>query len=290
MVDELSAETEAKTGGAGDIGEVTIVSGRGLLQSPRERLEALRGLLWIWTRRDLKVKYRQSVLSAGWGLIQPITLLAIYGWVVTAVFDIGPEDLPYLSFAWAGIVPFTFVSQALSAGTSSIQSSGSLISRVYFPREVLPFSVVTASLIDLAVMTLILFVVGWIQVGPPDHHVVGLVLVNLVLVVWTAALTLLAATVTVFRRDLVYAVPLLLRVLFIVSPVVYSADLLRNRAYGLWAANPLAVVIEGTRDTVLRNQWPDVRLLSAHLLAATILLIVAYSVFRRVEPRMGDHV
>lgn len=277
-----------RRGGSSPI--VTIVPGRGLVQSSSQRLSMLLPLLWVWTRRELRIRYRQSILSAGWGLIQPVTLLVIYGWVVVRVLEVGQTDLPYLSFAWAGIVPFTFLSQALSQGVGSIQTSGALISRVYFPREVLPFSVVLASLADLAVMTVLLFVVAWAQIGAPDVTALALVAVNVLLVVWALALTLLASTATVFRRDLNYAVPLLLRVLFIVSPVVYSADFIRDRAYWIWAANPLAVVIEGTRDSVLLGRWPDWTLLGAHLGAGTALLVVAYVVFRRTEPRMGDYV
>ena len=269
---------------------VTIVPGRGLVQSSSQRLSMLLPLLWVWTRRELRIRYRQSILSVGWGLIQPVTLLVIYGWVVVRVLEVGQTDLPYLSFAWAGIVPFTFLSQALSEGVGSIQTSGALISRVYFPREVLPFSVVLASLADLAVMTVLLLVVAWAQLGAPAIALVGLLAVDLLLIVWALALTLLTSTATVFRRDLNYAVPLLLRVLFIVSPVVYSADFIRDRAYWIWAANPLAVVIEGTRDTVLLGRWPDWGLLGAHLGGGTALLVVAYAIFRRIEPRMGDYV
>lgn len=269
---------------------MTIVPGRGLVQSSAERIRTLLPLLAVWTRRDLRVRYRQSVLSAAWGLIQPVTLLVIYGWVVVRVLDVGQTDLPYLSFAWAGIAPFTFLSQAMGYGVGSIQTSGALISRVYFPREVLPFSVVMASLADLAVMTVILFIVGWIQVGPPGPEVIGLIYVDLVLIVWASALTLIAASATVFRRDLNYAVPLLLRVLFIVSPVVYSADFIQDRAYLLWAANPLAIVIEGTRATVLEGEWPDMTLTTIHLAVGTALLAAGYAAFRRIEPRMGDYV
>lgn len=279
-----------RSGRATSAPTVTIVPGRGLVQSSSQRLSMLLPLLWVWTRRDLRIRYRQSILSAGWGLIQPITLLVIYGWVVVQVLSVGQTDLPYLSFAWAGIVSFTFLSQALGQGVSSIQSSGALISRVYFPREVLPFSVVVASLADLAVMTVLLFVVAWVQIGPPDVAVLGLVAVNVLLVVWALALTLLTSTITVFRRDLNYAVPLMLRVLFIVSPVVYSAEFIQDRAYWLWAANPLAIVIEGTRDTVLLGQWPDWTLLGVHLLVGAALLVGSYTMFRRVEPRMGDYV
>ena len=175
-----------------------------------------------------RTRYRQSLLGGSWGILQPITLLAIYGWTITAVLDVVPSDVPYLVFAWSGVVPFAFVSQALSSGVGSLQMAGPLISRVYFPREVLPLSAVSATFIDLLIMLVILVVAAWIQVGPPTVTLLGLIPVYLMLIAWAAALSLLAGTITVFRRDLNHAVPLLLRALFILSPVVYSADLLQR--------------------------------------------------------------
>lgn len=269
---------------------VTIEAGRGLAQGNWARLRQLGPLLGVWSRRELRARYRQSVLRAGWSLVQPITVLAIYGWVVTAVLDVSQDRYPFLAFAWAGIVPFTFVSQALGQGVGSIQAAGTLISRVALPREVLPLAVVTTSLLDLAVMTAILVVVAWVQVGPVGVTILGLLLVDAMLLVWVTGLTLLAATLTVFRRDLNYAVPLALRIAFIVSPVVYPAELLRDRAYWLWAGNPVAVAIEGTRSAVLAGTWPDLPLVGAHLVAGCLVLVGAYALFRRVEPRMGDAV
>jgi len=99
-----------------------------------------------------------------------------------------------------------------------------------------------------------------------------------------------SAGITVFRRDLNFAVPLFLRVLFIVTPVMYSAELIAQQSKWLVDLNPLAVVVEGTRDAVYRQQWPDPALLGAHFAVSAVLLVIVFAVFRRLEPRMSDFV
>lgn len=265
---------------------VVITAGHGLEQPLSERIRTTRPILWMWVRRELRVRYRQSTLRASWGLIQPVAILISYGLVLTRVLDVGSDHVPYLTFAWAGIVPYTFVQQSLGQGVGSIQQSGALISRVYFPREILPLAIVGASLVDLGVMTVILVVLAWVQVGPPTIHLIALVPIYLVLLVWTTGLTMLAAAVTVFRRDLNHAMPLILRVLFIVTPVMYPAVLLR----GMQHLSTLAVVIEDVRQVTFRGAWPDASVLGVHLALGLVVLAIGYTVLRRLEPRMGDFV
>lgn len=270
--------------------EIVITPSRGIEQSFVERVRDTWPLVITWTMRDVRVRYRQSVLRSAWSLVQPVTILVTYGFILTRVLDIRTDEAPYLTFAWAGIVPITFFSQSLGLGVGSIQQSGSIISRLYFPREVLPLSVVGGAFIDLMIMTSTLVVAAWFQVGRPSPYLLGLVPVYATLIVWTTAATVLASAVTVFRRDLNFAVPLILRVLFIITPVMYPADLIAEAAPWLITANPLAVVVEGTRDAVFRDVWPDMSLLSVHFAAGLIFLVLTFLVFRRLEPRMSDHV
>lgn len=268
--------------------EVVISPARGIEQSLRDRVRTTWPLVTTWTVRDLRVRYRQSVLRSGWSLIQPLAILFTYGWVLTAVLDVQPEEAPYLTFAWAGIVPFTFFAQSLGQGVGSIQQAGPIISRLYLPREVLPLSVIGGALADLLIMLVTLVAVAWVQVGPPSIYLLGLVPVMLVLTVWTTGVTVAAAALTVFRRDLNFAVPLLLRVLFIVSPIMYSSALIAQQSELLVELNPLAVVADGTRTAIYGDRWPDFALLGTHLAVASILLMVVFAVFRRLEPRMSD--
>lgn len=268
--------------------QVRISPERGIERRIGERLHTVAGLTTTWTRRELRARYRQSVLRSSWSLLQPISILATYGWVMTAVLKVRSDDAPYLSFAWTGLVVFTFFGQSLGQGVGSIQQASAIVSRVYFPREVLPLAVVGGSLVDLTIMIGTLIATVWLQVGPPSLHLIALPLVLVVLTTWTVAATLLAATLTTFRRDLNFAVPLLLRVLFIVTPVMYPASLIDDVSPILVKVNPIAVAIESARDVVYRSQWPDWRLLGVHGLAALVALALVYRVFLRLEPRMAD--
>lgn len=270
--------------------EVVISPGRGLEMGFSERLRSTWPLVLAWTRRDLRARYRQSVLRSWWSFIQPVTILVIYGTVFTAVLDVTVEEAPYLVFAWAGIVPYTFFSSSLGQGVGSIQQAGPVISRMAFPRDVIPLSVVAGSCVDLLIMTVVLVVLAWVQVGPPTVHLLGLVPVGVVLCCWTVAVTVATAGITVFRRDLRFAVPLALQVLFIVTPVMYPASLIADWAAWVNVVNPLTVVIEGTRDAVYRGVWPDPAALGAQFLASLVALAGSFALFRRLEPRMSDFV
>lgn len=270
--------------------EEVVISARGVEQSILGRIRTTAPLVLTWSRRDLRTRYRQSLLRSAWSFVQPLTILAIYGWVLTAVLDVSSGSVPYLTFAWSGIVPFTYFSSTLGQGVGSVQQAGSIISRVYFPRDVLPLSVVLAGCADLAIMLLTLIVVAWVQIGPPGLHVLGLVPVLAVLLVWTTAATVLTAGLTVFRRDLNFAVPLVLRVLFIITPIMYPAELVAKTAPWLNTINPLTVVIGGVRDAVYGGRWPDPAPMLAQGLVGLGVLTVASVVFHRLEPRMSDYV
>ena len=267
-----------------------ITARGGIQQSLARRVVDALPLLRLWTVRELRTRYRQSVLHASWSVIQPAVLLLTYGFVLTSVLDVGHENVPYLTFAWAGLAPFAFVQQSLGQGVGSIQQAGNVISKVYFPREILPLSIVGAAGVDLGITTTLLVVISWVQIGPPSVHLLALVLVDVVLVLWVAGLTVLVAALTVFRRDLLHAMPLLLRALFIVSPVMYSASVLEDRAPVLSTLNPVTVVIQATRDTVIRHRWPAFGPLAIHAAVGALLLVSAILVVRRFERTMSDRV
>lgn len=267
---------------------VIITPRGGIQQSVWSRATQVALLLRLWSARELRARYRQSWLRAGWSVIQPLVLLITYGWILNAVLDVREEGVPYLVFAWSGLVPFAFVQQSLGQGVGSIQQAGHIVTKVYFPREVLPLSVIVASLVDLAVTSLLLLVVSWVQVGPPSVTALGVVPVFLVLLLWCVGLTLLACTLMVFRRDIGHAMPLILRALFIVTPVLYPAALLVDRAPLLAWLNPFTVVTEGVRDSLIRTVWPDWKLLGAHLVGGAVVTVIGFAVVRRSEQKMVD--
>ncbi len=245
-------------------------------------------LLTTMVRRELRVRYRQSFLEMAWSLVTPVVVLAVYGVVLTQFFGVGGDGVPYLSLVWIGMVAWTMFSTAVGTGVHSIVGNADLVSKVYFPREVLPLSVVGASLFDLCIGIAVLVPLLAVQVRSVSVTALAVVPVGVLLLVWTAAATVLVAVVAVFIRDLVHATRLLLQVGFFATPVMYSASDLPSGFRALHDANPLAVCIDAWRDALLHQQWPDWTLLGLHAVAGALLLAGSVAYTRRVEDRMVD--
>lgn len=269
--------------------ERCAADGKWLNDPLQARLRDEAALLRVWSRREYRIRYRQSLLGLGWAVLQPLATLAVYGTVLAGLLGIdAPGGLPYASFAFAGLVPWTFVASAIAAGVPATVNASSLISKVYFPREVIPLSVALACSLDLAIATVILLLLSLAQgisIGPA---LLALLVIDAILVLWVAAGTIFAASLTVFVRDLRHVLPFALQLLFFASPIMYPSTLLPARWRWLEDANPLAYAAEATRDAVLRNEWPDVALLCGHLTLSSLALILAVAYTRSVEPRMVD--
>lgn len=279
----------AEPPGTTDLGGWTCRTAAGSPPTPlRHRLRAEVPLLRVWTQREFRTRYRQSALDAAWSVIQPVGVVLIYGFLFSIVLRVRADGLPYLAFAFAGIAPWRFLAFATSAGFPSIVEAQSTITKVYFPREVIPLSVVGASLVDLGVATTILLLVAVVQGVGLTITVVALVPVFAVLVLYVAATTVLGASLSVFVRDVALLLPLGLQLLFVGSPIMYPADLLPDRLRWLNEVNPVAVVVEATRDATLRHTWPDWPLLAVHAAVALALCVLALLYARSVEPRMAD--
>lgn len=242
----------------------------------------------VLTPRELRVRYRQSLLDAAWALVSPVVILIVYGIVLTQAFDVGGGCAPYLSSAWTGLVLWTFFATTVGTAVHSLITSANLITKVYFPRESLPLSMAGASMVDLGIGLATLAVLLPVQGVRPGWPAVASVLPILVVVVWAAAIGVLVAVVAAFVRDVPHAVQLGLRVGFFATPVMYEASVLPA---GLaWAAevNPVAVAITELRASLLCGQWPDYGLLGAHLAAGLALLGLAVAYTARVERRITD--
>ena len=245
-------------------------------------------LLRVWTAREFQARYRQSAFDSLWSLIQPIGVVLIYGFLFAIVLEVAPGGIPYLAFAFAGIAPWRFISFATSAGFPSIMSSHSTITKVYFPREVIPLSVVLAALVDLAIATGLLLVVVVVQGVGISVTVVALLPIDSVLLAYVAGFTVLGASIGVFVRDLTLLLPLAQQFLFVASPIMYPASLVPQQLEWLNVVNPVAVIVEATRDVTVRHAWPDWSLLGVHAVVAVLVLVAALAYCRAVEPHMSD--
>jgi ABC-type polysaccharide/polyol phosphate export permease len=245
-------------------------------------------LFRVLSVREFRTRYRQSALDVAWSFINPIVIMLVYGVILSGAFRVSGDGVPYLTFAWAGLVLWTFFAAGMSGAVSSLVSGADLMSKVYFPREVVPLSVVGSNLVDLGIGVISVFVLALVQGVHASVTVLGIVFPLALLVIWTAALGVFGAACTVFLRDINHAVLLFLRVGFFAAPVMYPVATLPTSLQWTASANPIAVVIESFRDTALRGRWPDWPIVLGQLALGGLLLGASVLYVRAVEDRMVD--
>jgi len=234
------------------------------------------------------VRYKQSLLGITWALLQPAALMLIYFVIFSVVTQMPSEGIPYPVFVFSGLLPWIYFSTAVTAATSSLVAHNSLMTKVYFPRELLPLSYVVVGVLDFGIassLLAILMVYYGIPVGLGLLWVVPILFVETIFVV---ALALLSSAVQVRFRDLGFAMTLIMQLWMFASPVVYPLSRIPGRFRGLYVLNPMVGVLENFRRVVLQEASPDLRLLGISFAIATILLLASYSYFKMEEATMAD--
>lgn len=246
-----------------------------------------RHLAWILTERDIKVRYKQTVLGFAWAVIQPVLLMLIFSALFGHLAKIPTDGSPYPIFVYAGLLPWIFFSNALSAAAGSLIGSVNLISKVYFPRLIIPLASIGAGLVDFLVTTsillamMLLYGVGWsINLLAAPLIMAGVTLCALGIGIGLSALT---AT----YRDFRFVVPFLLQFWMFATPVVYPVSLVPEPWRWLMLLNPMAGLVEGFRSAFLGHpfDWPSIAL---SLILSLGLFVVGAWYFERVERRFAD--
>jgi lipopolysaccharide transport system permease protein len=213
-----------------------------------------RGLLFFLVWRDIKVRYAQTVLGAGWALLQPVLTMVVFTLIFGRFASIPSDGVPYSVFSLAALVPWTFFSGALTGASTSLVNSANLITKVYFPRLVVPFAPVFAGLVDLAIGMCILFVFMVAFGIAPAASAVLLIPVLVVAMVLTAiGVGCLLAALNVQYRDVKYVTPFLVQIWMYASPIVYPLSLVPEKYRSIYALNPMVGVVEGFRSVLLQT-------------------------------------
>jgi lipopolysaccharide transport system permease protein len=262
-------------------------SGFGRLLAPRE-LWRFREVATRIAVRDIKVRYRQTVLGAAWAVLQPVATMIVFTIVFGRLAHLSSEGSSYWLFSLAGLVPWTFFSTAVLLGSDSLVANATLVSKVYFPRIFIPAGVVTAGLVDLGIATAILLVS--VVVAGESLSVTLLALPLLVLVAVAAALGVSAAlsAVNVRYRDVRYVVPFVVQLWLFATPIAYPITLLHSPWRTLAAINPLTGVVEGFRWAVLGSPSAPWTLIGISSASAVVFLVFGLAYFDRVERRFAD--
>jgi len=253
----------------------------------RELLE-YRYLLYTLSVHRLKVRYKQSVLGPAWAVLQPVLLMILFTVVFSRIVRLPSEGVPYALFAYSALLPWTYFSSSLSSATNSLVSHFSLVTKVYFPREILPLTYVIAGLIDFMVASVVLGgLLVYYRVPLTVHALVAIPTIA-VLTVFTVAASFILSAIQVRYRDVGVAMPLVLQLWMFVTPIVYPLSVVPTRWRGLYELNPLVGIIDGLRRVIVQGAPPDFHALGISAAISVILLPIAFIYFKRVEATVAD--
>jgi lipopolysaccharide transport system permease protein len=254
------------------------------------RLPQFTDLLYTLTLHRVRVRYKQSVLGLVWAILQPLLLMVVFTIIFGFTTKMPSDGLPYAVFVYAAVLPWTFLSTAIGNGTGSLVSHAQMITKVAFPRELLPISYVGAALADFLIASTLLAALMVYYRVPLTPYAAMVVPIVLLLATFATAASLILAAIQVHYRDVGVALPLLLQVWMFATPVVYPLGTVPVRLRPFYDLNPAVGLIENFRRVVLVGEPPDFRLLGISLAATAVLLPVAYAGFKYVEATLADRV
>ena len=247
-----------------------------------------RELLYFLTKRDIKVRYKQTVLGGLWAIIQPLFTMIVFTLFFGRLAKVPSDGIPYPIFVYAGLLPWTYFANALSASGNSLVGSQNLISKVYFPRLIIPASASLTGLLDLFIAMLLLGVLMiYYQFSPGINILIFPVLVSLTFLC-AVGVGLWLSALNVEYRDVRYAIPFLIQLWMFVSPVIYPVSLVSEKYQWLLALNPMAGIIKAYRASLLGHMSIDWFLLSISTAMVVVLLGSGIYYFRRMEKTFAD--
>ncbi|HYE89227.1 MAG TPA: ABC transporter permease [Vicinamibacterales bacterium] len=261
---------------------------RDLREMVREQYD-YRDLLYQMTRRDLLLRYKQTVMGFGWAVFMPLVNTAVFSVIFTRVAPLN-VDMPYPLFAYCGLLAWNFSASSFRFSVVSLTSNANLVTKVYFPREIFPLSAVLVSLVDLAVgSTVLVALMVYYQVAPTTA-LLALPWVLMVHVMFTMSVSLLLAMANLFYRDVKYLFELVLTVWMFVSAVLYPVSQVGGVLGRIMAFNPVTPILEGYRDVILRGQLPDPAAFGITTIVSAIFLAGAWLTFHRAEYAFAENV
>jgi lipopolysaccharide transport system permease protein len=266
---------------------VVIEPSRGWIPLNLQDLWQYRDLLYILTMRDIKVRYKQTLLGALWAIIQPLFTMLIFTLFFGRLAGMPSDDIPYPLFAYAGLLPWTFFSNAVTNSGNSLVGNANLITKIYFPRMIIPMSSVASGLLDfLIAFGLLIVLMFYYQVGLSIN-----ILMLPVLVVLTGLLAIgigmWMSALNVKFRDIRYALPFLIQLGMFATPIIYPSSLVPDKWRWLFALNPLTGQIEAYRSAFFGKPFDWFALSVSAVLTLAILFYAAFT-FRRMEKSFAD--
>jgi len=240
----------------------------------------------------VKVRYKQSRLGILWAVVQPMSMMLVFTLMFTFLRTAPSGNVPFPLFAYSALVPWTMFSSGLTSASGALTSHAALLTKVYFPREILPLTYIVAALVDLAIATVVLGVMMMWFAVPLSAYALWAVPAVVVLTAVLAGLGLLLSALQVRFRDVGLAMPVVIQVWLFATPVLYPLEAVKaflpSSLYATYLFNPMAGIVDTFRRSLLLHQAPDAYAFGMSIIVAVAVLPAAYMYFKYVELTMAD--
>jgi lipopolysaccharide transport system permease protein len=247
-----------------------------------------RELLYFLIWRDVRVRYKQTLIGTAWTVLQPLLTMVVFTVIFGNFARISSDGVPYSIFALTALLPWTYFSQAISRSGISLVNDSNLVKKVYFPRLMIPLAGAAAPIVDFLVSFVVLFVMMiWYRI-PFRWSILTLPLFLLIAVITAIAVGLWLAPLNARYRDIGHAIPFLTQFWMFASPVVYSVNIVPEKWRLLYGLNPMVGVIEGFRWALLGKATPAFGAIAVSLIVVTLLIVTGSIFFRRMERTLAD--
>ncbi len=266
---------------------VVIRPSRGWIPINLRDLWAYRELLYFLTWRDIKVRYKQTLLGFAWAIIQPLFMMIVFTLFFGTLAKIPSEGIPYPLFNYTALLPWTLFAEGISRSSNSLIGSTNLVQKVYFPRLIMPLAGILSPVVDFAIAFIILIGLMLYYGYPPTINLFWLPAFIILALITSLGVGLWLSAINVKYRDVRYIIPFLVQIWLFASPVVYASSLLPEKYQIIYGINPMAGVIEGFRWAILGTEPPGSLIAVSAAITVAILISGAYY-FRHSEKTFAD--
>lgn len=237
-------------------------------------------------KKDLRGKYKGSFLGFLWTFINPLLQLLVYSLVFSQVLRVDVENYPM--FLFTALIPWTFFTTAIQCATVEVVNNGAIIKKVYFPREILTISTVTSAFINF-LLSMIIVVIALIVSGiGVSEHILLFPLIAIINYILVLGISFILSSVTVYLRDLQYIVNVIIMLMFYITPILFTLDSFPQEYQKILMLNPMATIILAYKDVLYYHGMPPFRSLAIVGIASSVILIIGYKIFKKLEKKFAE--
>lgn len=249
-----------------------------------------RELLWNLANREITQRYKQSVLGYAWVILNPLFQLVVMSFVFGSILKIPSLGVPFIIFLTVALLPWNLFSSSLTSSSGVLVGNSSLITKIYFPREILVYATIIAKMVDFAFSCLVLILFLIIFHIPLTIYYLWIIPIFLIQTIFATGLSLVVAAFNLFYRDIQYLLGLIILLWMYLTPIMYPVEIIPEKYRSIMSLNPMAVIINAYRQVILSGKAPNISSLSVALFTSIIIFIIGFAIFKKLEGKFADYV